>query len=37
MTYERYVQVERTLLFVRVGAGCAVIAVLVCMRLTGLL
>lgn len=37
MTYERFVQVERALLYVRVGAGCAIIAVLVAMRVTGLL
>lgn len=37
MTYERFVQVERTLLYVRIGAGCAIIAALVAMRLAGLL
>lgn len=37
MTRERCLQVERTLLFVRIGAACAVIAMLVAMRLKGLL
>lgn len=37
MTHERYAQVERTLLFVRIGAACAILAVLVAMRLKGLL
>lgn len=37
MTHERYEQVERTLLYVRLGAGCATVAILVVMRLKGLL
>lgn len=37
MTHERYEQVERTLLYVRIGAACAIVAVLIVMRLKGLL
>jgi hypothetical protein len=37
VTYERFEQVERTLLYVRIGAACAIVAVLVAMRLEGLL